>query len=537
MQDKSKQYFNDIQQFCLAMMPRDLVAVLGRGTGKGAIQAGRLKQKFQLMPGSMGGFVSPSVKRCLTNILPSMLVHLEHWGYKRDLHYTVGKKPWKTLHWKSPIFTPDNWENTISFYNGSVCSIISQDRSGTSNSMSLDYLLLDEAKFLNADQLRNETFPANRGNEMFFGQCYLHHGMTITSDMPITKKASWFLSYEEQMDGDLVHTLWDVVRNISALTKLIAVHPEQSYNLTQERSKWLKLANAMRKECLMYVEASSIENIDVLGEDFIRRMKRELSPQTFETAIMNRRVRIAQDGFYNALAEEANYYTASNQSYLDNMEFDFEKLQSVDCRMDADYDDKQPIIVAFDANSNFNCVSIGQTVDNKLLVINSLFVKFDRKLTDLVDDICNYYKTSKTHVVVFYYDQTFVGTVTGVYENQLYVIIIRQFQKNGWLVYEKYIGAAMPHTDKNLLINNMLRGKRKFKPLLNKDNNVDLIISLESAQVYNSKKDKSGEKLPETEDDLLENRTDFSDAFDTLCIGVENFPVYVTSDITPITYG
>ena len=339
------------------------------------------------------------------------------------------------------------------------------------------------------------------------------------------------------MDGDLVHTLWDVVRNISALTKLIAVHPEQSYNLTQERSKWLKLANAMRKECLMYVEASSIENIDVLGEDFIRRMKRELSPQTFETAIMNRRVRIAQDGFYNALAEEANYYTASNQSYLDNMEFDFEKLQSVDCRMDADYDDKQPIIVAFDANSNFNCVSIGQTVDNKLLVINSLFVKFDRKLTDLVDDICNYYKTSKTHVVVFYYDQTFVGTVTGVYENQLYVIIIRQFQKNGWLVYEKYIGAAMPHTDKNLLINNMLRGKRKFKPLLNKDNNVDLIISLESAQVYNSKKDKSGEKLPETEDDLLENRTDFSDAFDTLCIGVENFPVYVTSDITPITYG
>lgn len=43
-----------------------------------------------------------------------------------------------------------------------------------------------------------------------------------------------------------------------------------------------------------------------------------------------------------------------------------------------------------------------------------------------------------------------------------------------------------------------------------------------------NQKNKSGEKKPETEEDPLQSRTDGSDAFDTLCIGVEvgNTPVY-----------
>ena len=36
--------------------------------------------------------------------------------------------------------------------------------------------------------------------------------------------------------------------------------------------------------------------------------------------------------------------------------------------------------------------------------------------------------------------------------------------------------------------------------------------------------DKGGEKLAESEEDLLEHRTDGTDAFDTLYIGCEKFP-------------
>ena len=46
------------------------------------------------------------------------------------------------------------------------------------------------------------------------------------------------------------------------------------------------------------------------------------------------------------------------------------------------------------------------------------------------------------------------------------------------------------------------------------------------------RKDKGGEKLDETEDNLLEHRTDGTDAFDTLYIGAEKFPY---KEIYPIT--
>lgn len=199
-------FFNDVQSRVLQIMPKTLICEWGRGTGKGVVEAGRILYAVQHMPGCCLGMVAPSVKRCQTNILPSALVHLEEWGYKRDVHYIVGKKPWKALHWQDPHFQPMNWENTVAFYNGSYLNIISQDRSGTSNSLSLDHVFIDEAKFIDWEQLNNETLPANRGNKQLFGDCCLHHGLTITSDTSATKKGSWFMSWEKKMDKELIAT-------------------------------------------------------------------------------------------------------------------------------------------------------------------------------------------------------------------------------------------------------------------------------------------------------------------------------------------
>lgn len=80
----------------------------------------------------------------------------------------------------------------------------------------------------------------------------------------------------------------------------------------------------------------------------------------------------------------------------------------------------------------------------------------------------------------------------------------------------------------------MLSGQANLIPFFNEQNNEDLLISIQTAGVYNGGKDKRGEKLAETEEDRLEGRTDGSDAFDTLCIGCEKFPrthinLFVTS--------
>ena len=66
-----------------------------------------------------------------------------------------------------------------------------------------------------------------------------------------------------------------------------------------------------------------------------------------------------------------------------------------------------------------------------------------------------------------------------------------------------------------------------MQPTFVKQNNEDLILAIQSAGVERGRngfcKNKSTEKYPESEKDLLEHRTDGTDAFDTLYIGCEKF--------------
>ena len=63
-------------------------------------------------------------------------------------------------------------------------------------------------------------------------------------------------------------------------------------------------------------------------------------------------------------------------------------------------------------------------------------------------------------------------------------------------------------------------------------------VAFETAEVSRGRngfrKDKSDEKLAESEEDLLEHRTDGTDAFDTLYIGCEKFP-YRDSFLLPMS--
>ncbi|WP_277821183.1 hypothetical protein [Palleniella muris] len=162
--------------------------------------------------------------------------------------------------------------------------------------------------------------------------------------------------------------------------------------------------------------------------------------------------------------------------------------------------------------------------DGKLRVLKSFYVKYERKIPELIDDFLAYYRWHRRKQVIFYYDATFVGNNYALHNNDFHSEIERLLRKAQWVVKAVYIGQPMKHIDKNALINRMFKGRSRFMVLINRDNNPDFLISITSAGVYNGQKDKRGEKLVETEEDKLESRTDGSDAFDTLCIGVERFP-------------
>lgn len=79
----------------------------------------------------------------------------------------------------SDLIEPNDYEHVISFYNGSCAIIISQDRPGSSNSLTLSWLLVDEAKFIDYQKLKDETLPANGGIKSHFGAHSFNHSMMV----------------------------------------------------------------------------------------------------------------------------------------------------------------------------------------------------------------------------------------------------------------------------------------------------------------------------------------------------------------------
>ena len=169
-----------------------------------------------------------------------------------------------------------------------------------------------------------------------------------------------------------------------------------------------------------------------------------------------------------------------------------------------------------------------QPRDRRLNVLKSFFVKFDRKIPALVEDFYRYYSEYRNKTVVFYYDSTALGSSYAVNNQDFHYNVVKEFERHGWRVESVYLGNPMHKHEKYLLINNAFAGKQRLMPFFNRENNDDLILAIQSAGVSRGRngfrKDKSGEKLAESEEDLLEHRTDGSDAFDTLYIGCEKFP-------------
>ena len=552
-------YFNKPQLLTQYIGAKTTVIVAGRRTGKtDSIASPFVLRNMQRMPGSTGGIVVPTFKHGLTNTIPGLLAAWKRWGYLKDIHYVVGRKPPKSF--QKPIIEPADYEHVITFYNGSCAVIISQDRPGSSNSLTLSWLLIDEAKFIDYNKLKDETLPANGGIRSYFGHHSFNHSMMILSDMPQTQKGSWFLHYKDKMDTKLIETIegtifkiWQVKDKIATLKK----HRKPIPNYLKNYLIWLdRSLNKMRSVAVYYKEYSTVENLQLLGEEYLRQMKRDLTPKTFMTSILCQRITNTHDGFYSSM-QEYHKYDASNFAYMDELGYDtilkeaqqtnfsirsnsgFSTLNtSLDSRADEDVISTEPICIGMDYNANINWIVAGQPHGSRLNVIKSFYVKFERKIPAVIDDFCAYYRHHLCKKVVYYYDATALGSNYAVNDQDFRYVVVTEFEKHGWEVIDVYLGNPMRHDEKYLLINQGFAGKQRLMPFFNRQNNDDLILAIETAGVERGrngfKKNKSMEKQPESEEDLLEHRTDGTDAFDTLYIGCEKFPqhdIYIAASV------
>ena len=310
----------------------------------------------------------------------------------------------------------------------------------------------------------------------------------------------------------------------------------------------------LRRSAFVVRRASTLENVDVLGEEYIRQMKRDLPPYTFMVSILNVKIKKSNDGFYSNLdidhvhgyipdeidpLSQANFRTEKATGIIGGKKITAESYQPDlkelsernDCRMDSDCINGLPLYLAFDYNANINTLVVGQVYQRDgveaVNVIKSFYVKNERKLRELVDDFSHYYapKRAVNRDVVYYYDATAKqGASYALTDERFYQAVIKELERNGWNVTAIDMGVPEKHEVKHRIINNGLAGIEYPAIRINQPNNPDLIIALQLCEVsigyQGFRKDKSQEKKAETEDNLpLQQRTDFTDAFDSLYLG------------------
>ena len=129
--------------------------------------------------------------------------------------------------------------------------------------------------------------------------------------------------------------------------------------------------------------------------------------------------------------------------------------------------------------------------------------------------------------VIYYYDETALHGSYATSTETFADIVQEELHKLGWFVDAVYIGKPMRHTIKHQYINDAMTGAKYLFPTFNRNNNEFLLPAMEQTGIKVGRngfeKDKSGEKLIESDEDPLELRTDGTDAWDTLFIGMNFF--------------
>ena len=668
MSERRDLYMNHKQQVIYYSAARDQIVVGSRRVGKThGIIGPHCIRVTQSMPQGAGAWMGNSKTQLFTKTVPATIAALESWGWKEGVHFVWGR-PNEKLGFQRPLVKPKEWSNVISFYNGFVWYLASLEVRGAVNSQTLNFLFLDEARFIKASRLKSEVLPALSGqvhplgDPRFSDNNPWYKGTMFVSDAALSVKDSWLEKEEEKCDTPIEHGKFrgrkhrelqaeldkyaekvifynelfrsakktghkvmvvsaekrDEIRliaqacetrqgafrilsvpgvNKQTVERLVnyniisqddgellfnheyLITPEEHFEVQaiKDSKTYQKRINDIRCNTFAFYRANTLDNIDLLGEDYIAKMKRDLPPVVYAVSILNLKKRASSDGFYSNLNVEDihGYVPFDCPAVEDNMRLkiastvvggqridtdyatpDFAELQKVKtCRLDGDCLDDHELYIAFDYNANINWVVTGQVYESEycggreaLHTISSMFVKNDRKLRELCHDWCKYYEPHrmKNKNVTYFYDSTAKQRGYAIAGQQDFKdVVIEVLNQHGWIVNAIDMGRPMSHEMKHKDINEALAGVGYPFPMFNKENNEALLVAMENTAIkmgYDGfKKDKTHEKAPESElgDGYgpAELRTDGTDAWDSLFIGVKHFRMRMDGICLPRRWG
>ena len=182
-------------------------------------------------------------------------------GFKEGIHYFRGHAP-KKANFKEPYVRPQRWDNVLHFYNGFVLVLVSTAVTGSANGMSVFMVVADEAKFIPERKFTEEILATLRGSTINTDNPGFNDKLNplckstfLVSDAPMTPRQAW-LYKRKKMDTE------EVNEKIAEMLAEMTICPE-----ILESDKFQRELNKLRCKSYAYFRFSSIENIDILGED------------------------------------------------------------------------------------------------------------------------------------------------------------------------------------------------------------------------------------------------------------------------------
>ena len=285
-------FANWLQQTILMLQAKNVIAVLGRATGKTTgILAPRIQDISEDMPGCYIAITSDTYMNARRNILPSITDGWKNNQWIEGTHFVVNKQPPK--HFGKPYKAPIEWQHSLTDYHGTHYKLISQDRPSVGAGDSYQHIVGDEAKYLNKQKL-SKLIPAKRGGELKFKDSPYYGGVTYTTDMPNINHGEhdWILDFEKEVNKKQVYLMMCAAFKLNKI-QVELYHakrqndPKEIRNIQRKYDRWEKDFRKLRKNSTFFYIASSFVNIDFLGYEYFKEQLAELLFSDVSSSILS----------------------------------------------------------------------------------------------------------------------------------------------------------------------------------------------------------------------------------------------------------
>lgn len=535
-QKTSHLYAPEWQFKALLTWATELYVIAPRGTGKTErIQAVRALDCVKAMPRAKGAMIAVSYKKLKTHLLPPLISSWKTLGFERGKDFWIGNDKRPTA-WKidDPYIMPVEREDFIQFSNGHGIHLISQDRPGMSNGLSVEWLGADEVRSMNKERYDEDASAILRGHPTLFEHLPQYGAITMTTDMPWEESGMWILEMAKNMDPEVIETIFEMAETLEEMRLEVEEKEKEGKKVSKQEmadihrlENWineLRMGAASeegRTGTVHHMVVKDGSNLIFLGKKFIMTQWRTMQRERFNTSILGEEPDTTPGKFYPAFNVNKHGYYASNHNYLEKL--DVSEGGVDDCRTDSDLLTTVRLHIAFDHNSSINCLGVAQVEGRTHRTVKSFYVlgREQKKLSDVVQDFIDYYFFHPNKDVVYHYDHTSIPT--DAQDDETFKDeIVKLLRAAKWNITENYLGKAPFHDLKFKTIQNIHAndGTHQWKSLINRDNNEQLIkvLQLTDGEVSGGKWQKDKKKEKQVKTFPQEEAPHLSDMYDVLLL-------------------